>query len=83
MPLSDRCVIGRDNNVVMVDFRRKPDPPAPRFPGANGLRLGSMGRNKLSAFLGAVPKPGDARTRRRWRQAAAGLRPFGAGGRAL
>jgi hypothetical protein len=34
----NRFVIGRDNNVVRVDFGRDPDPPAPTFPGANGLR---------------------------------------------
>jgi hypothetical protein len=33
-----RYVIRRENNVVEVDFRREPDPPAPRFPGASGLR---------------------------------------------
>jgi hypothetical protein len=33
-----RCVIGREDNVVRVDFTRKPDPPAPLFPGASGLR---------------------------------------------
>jgi len=33
------CVIGRENNVVRVDFTRKPEPlPAPRFPGAGALR---------------------------------------------
>ena len=31
-------VISRENNVVRVDFSRDPDPPAPRFPGASGLR---------------------------------------------
>jgi hypothetical protein len=35
---TNRFVIGRENNVVRVDFSRDPDPPAPRFPGANGLR---------------------------------------------
>lgn len=34
----NRFVIGRENNVVRVDFSRDPDPPAPRFPGASGLR---------------------------------------------
>jgi hypothetical protein len=34
----DTCVIGRENNVVLVDFTRKPEPPDPRFPGANALR---------------------------------------------
>lgn len=32
------CVIARDSNVVRIDFNREPDPPAPRFPGAVGLR---------------------------------------------
>jgi hypothetical protein len=31
-------VIRRENNVVEVNFRREPDPPAPKFPGASGLR---------------------------------------------
>jgi hypothetical protein len=31
-------VIRRENNVLEVDFRREPNPPAPRFPGASGLR---------------------------------------------
>jgi hypothetical protein len=34
----NRFVISRENNVVRVDFSRDPDPPAPRFPGATGLR---------------------------------------------
>jgi hypothetical protein len=34
---AERFVIARENNVVLVDFRR-PDPPAPDFPGAGGLR---------------------------------------------
>ena len=32
-----RYVIERKNNIVRVDFRR-PDPPAPNFPGAGALR---------------------------------------------
>jgi hypothetical protein len=31
-------VIDRKGNVVLVDFSRKPESPAPRFPGAGGLR---------------------------------------------
>ena len=31
-------VIGRRDNVVQVDFRREPDPPAPRFPGGAAMR---------------------------------------------
>ncbi len=35
--IKDR-VIGRNGNIVVVDFGREPNPPAPRFPGASGLR---------------------------------------------
>jgi hypothetical protein len=34
----DRYVIGRERNVVRVDFSRKPEPPGPTFPGAGALR---------------------------------------------
>jgi hypothetical protein len=34
---AERFVIAREDNVVLVDFRR-PEPPAPIFPGAGGLR---------------------------------------------
>ena len=34
----DRHVIAREGNVLRVDFERDPDPPAPKFPGACGLR---------------------------------------------
>ena len=36
--LVDRYVIARESNVVRVDFRHEPDPPAPKFPGACALR---------------------------------------------
>ncbi len=32
------CVIAREDNIVVVDFGRRPEPPQPPFPGANGLR---------------------------------------------
>jgi hypothetical protein len=32
------CIIGRTDNVLVVDFTRRPEPPVPRFPGANALR---------------------------------------------
>jgi hypothetical protein len=35
-------VIGREHNVVQVDFRPQPDPPAPEFPGAGALRPAQM-----------------------------------------
>jgi len=37
-----RFVLGRENNVVRVDFRHEPDPPAPKFPGAGAMRLPSF-----------------------------------------
>ena len=36
--LLDRLVIAREQNVIRVDFERRPDPPAPHFPGAGALR---------------------------------------------
>lgn len=35
----DRYVIAREDNVVRVDFSRKPDSPTPPFPGASSLRI--------------------------------------------
>jgi hypothetical protein len=35
---SGRFVISRESNVLRVGFSRDPDPPAPKFPGAAGLR---------------------------------------------
>lgn len=35
---NDGQVTDLKGNVVRVDFRREPNPPTPRFPGANGLR---------------------------------------------
>jgi len=32
------CIVGRKDNVLVVDFTRGPEPPAPRFQGANALR---------------------------------------------
>ena len=37
--ICDRYVIARENNVVLVNFARRPDPPAPQFPGAGALRI--------------------------------------------
>lgn len=36
--VSNTRIIDQIDNVVLVDFRREPDPPAPRFPGASGVR---------------------------------------------
>jgi hypothetical protein len=34
----DRYVIGREHNVVRVDFTRNAEPPTPPFPGAGAMR---------------------------------------------
>jgi hypothetical protein len=48
---TNRFVIGHENNVVRVDFSRDPDPPAPRFPGASGLReIGDESANETKAY---------------------------------
>lgn len=49
------CIIGRDDNVVLVDFTRKPDPPAPRFPGANAVR--AFGSEDIEMEWRAVTRP--------------------------
>jgi hypothetical protein len=47
-------VIARESNVVRVDFNREPDPPAPCFPGANGLRLSHPERDEAEAGTAAI-----------------------------
>jgi len=49
LSIVDRHVIARESNVVRVDFRRDPDPPAPSFPGANGLRLSDTEADEAEA----------------------------------
>ena len=53
------CVFHRDGNVLRVNFGREPDPPAPRFPGAAGLR---------EVSLEEIPKLGLAGSRRTTRR---------------
>jgi len=31
------CVVEREHNVLRIDFRREPDMPAPKFPGAGAM----------------------------------------------
>ncbi len=49
-------VIGRDDNIVLVDFSRAPGPPPPRCPGAGALR---QPRYQRWSDIGSGPK-------RRW-----------------
>jgi hypothetical protein len=46
---ADRYILARERNVVRVDFRHDPDPPAPKFPGANAQR------NGFSQPVNAIP----------------------------
>ena len=44
-------VVRRENNVVLVDFTRNPEPPNPRFPGANALRNNAAEEVQLRLVL--------------------------------
>ena len=48
----DRFVIGRESNILRVDFHRELDPPAPRFPGA--------GAPAITRAVQRVGRGGDA-----------------------
>ena len=54
MNVSNRYVLGREHNVVHVNFERTPDPPAPKFPGAAALRRTAHCSRPLDAFAGLV-----------------------------
>jgi hypothetical protein len=47
---ADRYVIARENNVVLVDFR-KCEPPAPDFPGAGALRAVKQIKDELDYWF--------------------------------
>jgi hypothetical protein len=49
-------VIGREDNIVLVDFSREPNPPAPRFPGASGLREQVARSARLMAHCSLWPQ---------------------------
>ena len=53
----DCYVVARESNVVRVDFSRDPGPPAPCFPGANGLRLGDIARDDADAPPATAASP--------------------------
>ena len=42
MNVVDRYIVGRDDNIVHVDFEHEPDPPTPTFPGAGSLRVAAV-----------------------------------------
>jgi len=58
---AERYVIARESNVVRVDFTRRRDPPAPRFPGAGALRpatrkIAAMDQGKRQARSASSPR---------------------------
>lgn len=52
MGVVGRYIVGRDDNIVHVDFEREPDPPTPTFPGAGSLRAAAV----LSDVTTATPE---------------------------
>jgi hypothetical protein len=55
--ICDRYVIAREDNVVLVDFAREPDPPTPQFPGAGALRNQIHGSQRAERSQLALPVP--------------------------
>jgi hypothetical protein len=66
MSFCNRYVVGRERNVVHVDFGRKPDPPAPKFPGAAALRRTAWYSRPLDAFAGPVRNGSQPRESNTW-----------------
>jgi hypothetical protein len=55
-----RYVIGRQDNIVVVDFRQT-NPPAPHFPGAGALRAAVVANDDV---LSATFESGHLQQRR-------------------
>jgi hypothetical protein len=66
MTACNRYVVGREHNVVHVDFGRKPDPPAPEFPGAAALRSTARYSRPLGVFAGSVRNGSQPRESNTW-----------------
>ena len=50
----DHYVIGRDRNVVRVNFAREPEPPPPPpFPGAGAMRA-CVWQSSINAFSASI-----------------------------
>jgi hypothetical protein len=45
----DRHVVGRKDNIVIVNFRA-PDPPTPCFPGAGALRSAVVAEHDSDSY---------------------------------
>ena len=76
---NNRYVLHRDNNVLQVDFSREPNPPAPRFPGASGLRGLGQEDSELNWLVDANHVSGPLAGQRlpAARSPASGGAPFG------
>lgn len=63
-------LLGRDGNVLRVDFSRRPEPPSPTFPGAGALRMARDAGQFLSEGLKKnTMRQDDVRRRIRGHQA--------------
>ena len=62
----NRCVLGREHNIVHVDFGRGPEPPAPKFPGAAARRSAGPDPPPFNAFALTVPKMMELRETKPW-----------------
>jgi hypothetical protein len=86
MSSCNRYIVGRERNVVHVDFGRKPDPP--KFPGAAALRTLAEYSRPLDAFAGSIRNGSQLWESNKWgisnsfslhrsRRSSASLPPFG------
>jgi hypothetical protein len=66
MSFCNRYVVGRERNVLHVVFGRKPDPPAPKFPGATALRRAAWYSRPLDAFARPVRNGSQPRESNTW-----------------
>jgi hypothetical protein len=62
----NRYVLGREHNVVHVDFGREPDPPAPKFPGAAALRSSAPYPPPFKACGITIPKMAQLMETKSW-----------------
>ena len=54
MGCANRYIVRREDNVVVVDFRRT-HPPAPHFPGAGALRATVVANDDAESTISEIP----------------------------
>jgi len=54
MGSANRYIVGREENIVVVDFRRT-EPPAPHFPGAGALRATMLANDDAESTVFESP----------------------------